>query len=406
MPLHGVVEVLIHFDEFRNVDLYHQGLYQLRVRLSVPKQRESSVSNTKPSSVDSATPVAPSKVFALPYNWFTSRSKDPGERANSEASKPSFHDVKQACISDSQAAFYSRSFLVRYCEEQVPLGDFCQFRLELPCELLVPEKSSVTSETVIACDIDLLYGELKACSINSNINLKSERMLKEATTGSGIELKRASTVRLLLHHIQDGLYECVPVVFDEAHFCSVKMLICATLSDFRFRLPPPQPEEVVSSDVLVQDTEADNLILGAPVALRSVVEPNTLEEFLKLKEAKEVTINASSSETAASMTCSGSSEYMHIMEGAYGHLESFFYDVTSRCSTGSFKVSLAEKLSIPHNPPEEAGPKSVAEIMATMNVLAVSSFELWHRLLEVLAVCSRKVCDELLIVWERNTIEK
>lgn len=36
----------------------------------------------------------------------------------------------------------------------------------------------------------------------------------------------------------------------------------------------------------------------------------------------QVTINASSSETAASMTCSGSSEYMHIMEGAYGHLES------------------------------------------------------------------------------------
>ena len=33
MSLRGVVDVLVHFESFRNVDLYHQGIYYLKSSL-------------------------------------------------------------------------------------------------------------------------------------------------------------------------------------------------------------------------------------------------------------------------------------------------------------------------------------------------------------------------------------
>mmetsp|Transcript_15431 Transcript_15431/g.13094 ORF Transcript_15431/g.13094 Transcript_15431/m.13094 type:complete len:132 (+) Transcript_15431:65-460(+) len=97
---------------------------------------------------------------------------------------------------------------------------------------------------------------------------------------------------------------------------------------------------------------------------------------------------------------------MDIMEKAYSHLESFFCELASKCLKAPYKETLAEKLSIPHKKPvTDIVPKDVGEIMSTMNVLAVSSFELWHRLLDILPKCIKEACMRLRKVWERNTIE-
>ncbi|KAF4743656.1 hypothetical protein FOZ63_022327 [Perkinsus olseni] len=225
------------------------------------------------------------------------------------------------------------------------------------------------------------------------------------------KLNRLSTIAqlaktLVAQSIWSSRY--VPVIFDEAHFSSVQILICAALSDFRFRLPPPQTGEVSesTSDAISEGGEERSRNVGtasvppcAPLA-----EPKTLEEFLKLKMTTDT--NPEESSVPSPKTCAGSTAYMDAMERAYSHLESFFCEVTKRCLDGRYEKSLAEKLSIPHKPPEGAGPKNVIEIMATMNVLAVSSFELWHRLLDVLPLCCREVCERLRRVWERKTIEK
>lgn len=33
MSLKAIVQILVHFESFRNIDLFNQGLYQLRFRL-------------------------------------------------------------------------------------------------------------------------------------------------------------------------------------------------------------------------------------------------------------------------------------------------------------------------------------------------------------------------------------
>ena len=46
MSLRGVVDVLVHFESFRNVDLYHQGIYYLKSSLYHRKETKVSCSFT------------------------------------------------------------------------------------------------------------------------------------------------------------------------------------------------------------------------------------------------------------------------------------------------------------------------------------------------------------------------
>ena len=34
MALHAIYEIILHFESFRNIDFFHQGLYQLQATLS------------------------------------------------------------------------------------------------------------------------------------------------------------------------------------------------------------------------------------------------------------------------------------------------------------------------------------------------------------------------------------
>ena len=40
MSLRGVVDVIVHFESFRNVDLYHQGIYYLKSSLYHRKEQK------------------------------------------------------------------------------------------------------------------------------------------------------------------------------------------------------------------------------------------------------------------------------------------------------------------------------------------------------------------------------
>jgi len=66
MSFRAVVEAVIHFESFRNIDLFHQGIYFLRTSLFY--QRDESVppslnpySNSTPSRTPSLTPSWPTQ---------------------------------------------------------------------------------------------------------------------------------------------------------------------------------------------------------------------------------------------------------------------------------------------------------------------------------------------------------
>jgi hypothetical protein len=67
MSLRAIVEVVLHLESFRNVDLYFQGLYYVTVRLA---QRHS---------------VTGARTHAQPYCHFTSHAQQ--ERAEKQKTK-------------------------------------------------------------------------------------------------------------------------------------------------------------------------------------------------------------------------------------------------------------------------------------------------------------------------------
>jgi hypothetical protein len=52
------------------------------------------------------------------------------------------------------------------------------------------------------------------------------------------EFKCVAVQKFRIRRLQEGIFEYIPVVFDEQHFCVVLATIHSSLLDFRFRSRP------------------------------------------------------------------------------------------------------------------------------------------------------------------------
>lgn len=203
--MRSVVEVALHFESFRNIDLFHQGLYHLKARLyrdDTDGQRLSAV----PCGHLACPQIAP-------------------EPAKGKPSRPDHHNLIPAHIIEDQCSFSTRSFLIRYCEEEVELNDIGQFRLELPAEEL--EKD----EPPLLLEIDLMFADLTQ---HGGADRFGEQPDVDSTEFKSVSMQ---TFRVRWSH--RGIHEFCPVVFDEFHFCLANLVLHTTLVDFRLRVRPP-----------------------------------------------------------------------------------------------------------------------------------------------------------------------
>lgn len=105
MALNAIYEVIIHFESFRNIDLFHQGLYQLQATLSY--------------TLDGETQVRLNSTQKLPtYPVFTLASRVSREkRRKLKHNDP--HHIISAKLNEQTNSFLTRGFVIRYCEEEV-----------------------------------------------------------------------------------------------------------------------------------------------------------------------------------------------------------------------------------------------------------------------------------------------
>ena len=97
--LFSVVDFAVHFDTFRNVDLFHQGVYYHQVTAYIERNG--------------------TKVYAVPHSFFSSpSSKKSRARGIEVAGSDAF--TTPAAIIDDEFAFRTRSFLIRYIEVRTP----------------------------------------------------------------------------------------------------------------------------------------------------------------------------------------------------------------------------------------------------------------------------------------------
>jgi len=191
----------LHFESFRNIDLFHQGLYHLKTRL----YREEG---------DQRLQAVPSGYLALPPLADLPKPKP---------SRPDHHHLIPAHIIEDQCTFSTRSFLIRYCEEEVELNDIGQFRIELGAE-------EVEQGAPLLLEVDLMFADLTQ---HGGADRFGEQPDLDST-----EFKGVSTQVFRIRESARGIHEFCPVVFDEFHFCVANLVVHSVLLDFRLRLRP------------------------------------------------------------------------------------------------------------------------------------------------------------------------
>jgi len=401
MALHSLLEVALHFESFRNVDLFHQGLYHLKTKLYRETGNE--------------------RLAAIPYGY--SACPESGQ-PKSKSSRTDHHNLIPAHILEEQHTFSTRSYLIRYCEEEVELNDIGQFRFELSAE-------QMQDDTPLTLEVDLMFADLThhggADRFGDNPDVDST------------EFKSVSTQTFRIHGADQGLHEYCPIVFDEYHFCVANLCIHSTLLDIRFRLQPNLP---ISSRPALK--ELKNPMDEVALMVQKPVVPPTQNAALSLTECMFGTSRGAGREQLLLATEAFYQTNFKILAKSYAGLVAWFHIIDNKCLTKDLREALGDSATSPEDqltgcgllllPPNgslqhwlngngatagghggsfksyltsqlslHADEKDFARHVALdMNVASCQILGLWHKVINAMLYSYREVTSLLRTTWEQR----
>lgn len=353
MSLRSVVEVALHFESFRNIDLFHQGLYHLKTRLYLEKDGEK-------------------RNLGHPCGYLNRPTEALATKSTSK-SRPDHHNLIPPHVIEDQCTFSTRSFLIRYCEEEVELNDIGQFRVELSAQE-VEQGASLTLE------VDLMFADLT--------NQGGADRFGEQPDVDSTEFKSVSTQVFRLSQVSQGIHEFVPVVFDEFHFCVASLMVHSVLLDFRLRLLPAL-------------SLTDCLYASRPAAGSSPAREELIDRAGGFYQQHVDVLNSS---------CTSMEEWFGKMCRACltpGHLEAFGGSEellsqegnNAESANGAATLRRRLELALPPNATE----RSVAACFAyDVNLASARVTDVWQKALNVMLYACREIAALLRIVWEER----
>jgi len=395
MSLQTVVEVALHFESFRNVDLFHQGLYHLKTRLYRDDGEQ--------------------RLMAIPYAYSTS----PVAADKPKAARTDHHNLIPAHIIDDQYTFSTRSYLIRYCEEEVELNDIGQFRIEVGLD-------EGDLNTALTLEVDLMFADLTQHG-------GADRFGDQPDVDS-TEFKSVSTQVYRIHRFGHGLHECCPVVFDEFHFCLANLVVHTCILDYRFRLRPMLP-----IDAKPQNKSAN----GDANSIEKPTVPIAQNGALSLVESIYGSHRGASREDLMQVTEAFYQKHLGVLAGSYAKLVAFFEEICSKCLTPAQVVAFADVVDAPDWAPFDTIPvqphlfngdvlalgasMALKESRGTLRSYLVSTIpatasaqvfamqvasdlsaascqvlKLWHRLLTITSYSCREITALLRRTWEER----
>eukprot|EP01102_Stenamoeba_stenopodia_P001605 TRINITY_DN11436_c0_g1_i1.p1 TRINITY_DN11436_c0_g1~~TRINITY_DN11436_c0_g1_i1.p1 ORF type:complete len:771 (-),score=158.33 TRINITY_DN11436_c0_g1_i1:65-2377(-) len=189
-PLTAYLEYLIIFDSLKNVNLSGQGLYFIKANLY---------------------PFEPPEIFGLPLAQFSVDHQIAAVNGLRVINR-----VQEAKILKEDFSFTTRSFIIRFQQEEVQMFDAVTFTLKLPID---PLKGDQGLPTVIL-ELDLYH-------IKASVLAASKKWL-EANKETQ-QPKRVSRTRLKLNSPLHGLRTNYQVLFEERYFCRLDLSIYSSL---------------------------------------------------------------------------------------------------------------------------------------------------------------------------------
>lgn len=143
------------------------------------------------------------------------------EYFQANANKKEFNYFEKSMLLPEENIFRSKSFMIRYYEEEIDLNDIFLLRLDLTAH-----PDFISHEVFL--EIDLIGSDI------SKIGKPAEE--NEGQSNEQLFNKVSSFVSKLNFDKISGIHEYLPIIFDETHFCVCNSTIHTLLLDFKFRL--------------------------------------------------------------------------------------------------------------------------------------------------------------------------
>jgi len=183
----ALISVILHFESYRNIDIMYQGVYYLRATL---------ISEDKTSK-------------AIPMDVYSKESQ-------SNCIFPSVID---------ETASNSKMFVIKYCDEETELNDFCEFQLEIPAER---DFLDVNYEL----EVELYFGDANRIGGIEKL-FNPIKKLKEC-----IDFVPVVSQKFLVTGVGRGVSQYFQMEVPGEFYGLCNMLLHSALIDFRYRAIP------------------------------------------------------------------------------------------------------------------------------------------------------------------------
>jgi hypothetical protein len=162
------------------------------------------------------------KIYSFPLEITLSETAEKKREIIKEAGKAKdYADVSEGFLDDNEKSFFTRSFVIRYFDEEVEVNDICTFRSEV-------EVKDNFLNTEFFIEADLFYIELKSMG-NGKLNDKVK------TVNETFPLEKVSSSSLKIMKLWHGISEYFPIVFEGQYFSQFNCTMHSCLVDMRFR---------------------------------------------------------------------------------------------------------------------------------------------------------------------------
>lgn len=251
MSLNYLYDIMVHFHTYKNIDLINQGIYQIKAKIS--------------------TLIDNKKYFAVPY--FFTESKDLENKYQTDEQEIKPHSVINAAVAENNYEYITKSFIIRYADEEVELDEFCYFRIEIPTS--IPK-----NKILFNCEFTLGFSEAL-----SNLN----KEMKNGNVFQSIKFKVIQTQHITLYssgNNENNLIESyAPVVYHDSFSSLLNISIHRLLIDYKMRysssLMPFALEEVKeTAEGIKQPVKKNNSISSSKNNLTGNKDISSLINFL------------------------------------------------------------------------------------------------------------------------------
>jgi hypothetical protein len=207
MTVNILKEFLLHFNSFRNVDMINQGLYQIKSKIYYTDKNSN-------------------HFYALPYCFSDSKENENNLQTDEQIIKP--HNIISNHISDNNFEYITKTYLLRYSDEEIDLDEFCYFRFEVPQE-------KVSGEITYYIEFELFFSDLL-------MTLKDK---KNQNVLNNVEFKRVSNSLISVFFNGQGFISSYcPIYYSDGYASILNVSVHMVVLDYKLRIDNISPYSI------------------------------------------------------------------------------------------------------------------------------------------------------------------